>query len=308
MNSINMHGDVIELEESHHYTKTDIEIIAKLAQMPKIVYDRLRKQTAKELGIQIKTLDGLVKESRVKTNASASAQNGLILFKEPKPWNEPIDLGELLTELTDVFNRFAVLPEHSDIAMALWVCFSWCIDAANTAPILAISSLEKRCGKTKILSLLNLLVKRPLSTSNITPAALFRAIEEYKPTLLIDEADTFIKQSDDLRGILNSSHTRSTAFVLRTIGDEHIPKAFNTWEAKAIALIGKLPDTLHDRSIVIPLKRKLTHEKTERLYRTDYNFDLIKSKLVRFAIDHTEAVKKVIPKSLICISDRAADN
>jgi putative DNA primase/helicase len=192
--------------------------------------------------------------------------------------------------------------------MALWVCFSWCIDSANTAPILAISSPEKRCGKTTVLSLLNLVVKRPLSTSNITPAALFRAIEEYKPTLLIDEADTFIKQSDDLRGILNSGHTRSTAFVLRTIGDEHLPKAFNTWGAKAIALIGKLPDTLHDRSIVIPLKRKLTHEKTERLYRTDYNFDLIKSKLARFADDYAEDVKEVIPKSLNHVSDRAADN
>ncbi len=308
MDSINTQDNIAELESSHYYTQTDIEIIAKLAKMPKIVYDRLRKQVSKELGIQIKTLDGLVKESKVKANASESAQNGLILFKEPKPWGEPVNLGELLTELTDTFNRFAVLTEHSDIAMALWVCFSWCIDAANTAPILAISSPEKRCGKTTVLSLLNLLVKRPLSTSNITPAALFRAIEEYKPTLLIDEADTFIKQSDDLRGILNSGHTRSTAFVLRTVGDEHVPKAFNTWGAKAIALIGKLPDTLHDRSIVIPLKRKLTHEKTERLYRTDYNFDLIKSKLARFADDYAEDVKEVVPKSLNHVSDRAADN
>jgi putative DNA primase/helicase len=271
--------------------RTDIDIITKLAQISKIDYDRLRKQTAKELGVQIRTLDDAVKQEREKSKTSATLTREAILFKEIEPWHEPINLSELLTELTGTFNRFAILPEHSDIAMALWVCFTWCIDAANTAPILAISSPEKRCGKTTVLSLLNLLVKRPLSTSNITPAALFRAIEEYKPTLLIDEADTFLKQSDDLRGILNSGHTRSTAFVLRTIGDDHAPKAFNTWGAKAIALIGKLPDTLHDRSIVIPLKRKLTHEKTERLFRTDYNFDQIKRKLSRFAIDYAEVIK-----------------
>jgi hypothetical protein len=66
MNSTNIHSDITKLEESYHYTQTDIEIIAKLAKMPKIVYDRLRKQVSKELGIQIKTLDGLVKESKVK--------------------------------------------------------------------------------------------------------------------------------------------------------------------------------------------------------------------------------------------------
>jgi putative DNA primase/helicase len=244
-------------------TQADTNIITKLAQMPRIDYDRVRKQTAKELGIQIKTLDDEVKLERIKTKANSASTNG-VLFKEIEPWQESVDVGALLNELTKIFKRFVVLPEYSDLVMALWVCFTWCIDAANTAPILAISSPEKRCGKTTVLSLLNLLVKKPLSTSNITPAALFRTIEEYKPTLLIDEADTFIKQSDDLRGILNSGHTRSTAFVLRTIGDDHIPKAFNTWGAKAIALIGKLSDTLHDRSIVISLKRKLSHERTER--------------------------------------------
>jgi len=71
--------------------------------------------------------------------------------------------------------------------------------------------------------------------------------------------------------------------VLRTVGDDHKPKTFNTWGAKAIALIGKLQDTLHDRSIVVQLKRKLPGERTERLHRTDYNFEIVRQKLARFA-------------------------
>ena len=35
---------------------------------------------------------------------------------------------------------------------------------------------------------------RPLSTSNTTAAAIFRTIEAARPTLLIDEADTFLRQ------------------------------------------------------------------------------------------------------------------
>jgi putative DNA primase/helicase len=49
--------------------------------------------------------------------------------------------------------------------------------------------------------------------------AVFRAIEEKQPTLLIDEADTFLQGNDELRGILNSGYTRKTAFVVR-VGPE----------------------------------------------------------------------------------------
>src|SRR3954464_13802467 len=45
--------------------------------------------------------------------------------------------------------------------------------------------------------------------------AVYRAIEEKQPTLLIDEADTFLQGNDELRGILNSGYTRKTAFVVR---------------------------------------------------------------------------------------------
>ena len=62
--------------------------------------------------------------------------------------------------------------------------------------------------------------------------------------------------NDELRGILNSGHSRRLAVVIRTVGDEHEARTFSTWCAKAIALIGKLPDTLEDRSIIIRMRRR----------------------------------------------------
>lgn len=47
-----------------------------------------------------------------------------------------------------------------------------------------------------------------------------------------------------VRGILNSGYTRDAAFVVRTVGDDNEPCRFSTWAAKAVALIGRLPDTL----------------------------------------------------------------
>ncbi len=155
------------------------------------------------------------------------------------------------------------------------------------------------------------LVCKPILASNISAAALFRTIELWKPTIIIDEADTFIRDSDELRGIINSGHTRPTAYVIRTTGDDHTPKRFSTWGAKAIAIIGSLPDTLHDRSIVIQLRRKLVHEKTEKLRHANPNlFKNLQRKLLRFSNDHAESIKNSRPNfpESIGISDRALDN
>ena len=63
--------------------------------------------------------------------------------------------------------------------------------------------------------------------ANITAAAIFRTIDAWSPTLLIDEADSFLGETgDELRGILNSGHTRDTAYVIRVSGEELEPRQF----------------------------------------------------------------------------------
>lgn len=161
-----------------------------------------------------------------------------MVFPETEPWPEAVDGGELLAKLAATCRRYIVLPEHADVALALWIVFTHCVDAVSVAPILALTSPEKRCGKSTVLALLRRLVQRAMAAANISAAALFRAVEAWAPTLLIDEADTFMGATEELRGILNSGHTRDSAFVIRTVGDDHEPRRFSTWGAKAIALIG----------------------------------------------------------------------
>ena len=113
---------------------------------------------------------------------------------------------------------------YGSIALALWVLPCYMFEAWFTSPYLAITSPVKRCGKTLLLIVLGALVPCRLFASNVTPAVLFRTIEKYAPTLLIDEADTFIRDKDELRGVLNSGHTRTTALVLRAVGEDHDPR------------------------------------------------------------------------------------
>ena len=64
---------------------------------------------------------------------------------------------------------------------------------------------------------------------------------------MIDEADTFLAEAEELRGVLNSGHRR-TGEVIRDVGDDFEPRRFSTWAPVAIAAIGKIPGTLEDRS------------------------------------------------------------
>jgi putative DNA primase/helicase len=183
---------------------------------------------------------------------------------EPEPWPEPVDGAALIGGLEAAINRYVVLPKDAAFTCALWALHAHCFDAFTCTPRLAITAPEKRCGKTTLIDVIALLVPKVLTTANISAAALFRTVELARPALLIDEADTFLGENEELRGILNSGH-RAGGQVIRAVGEDFEPRAFSTHCPVAIAQIGKLPDTLADRSIHISMKRRAPGERVTRL-------------------------------------------
>jgi len=179
--------------------------------------------------------------------------------------------------------------------LALWVLFTHVFEAVRVSPRLALLSPLPECGKTTALSILSRLVPKPLTASNVSSAVIYRVIEERQPTLLMDEADTYLEGKDDLRGILNSGHTPETAFVLRCVGQDHEPKSFSTWTPMAIAKIGPLPDTLASRSFIIPMHRRRADEHVEKLdaLRDVHAVENLARKAARWANDNVEIIRCV---------------
>jgi putative DNA primase/helicase len=231
-----------------------------------------------------------------------------LVLSNLEPWHEPVDGATLLASIAAAIRAYVIMEEGGAGAVALWALHAYALDAFSISPRLAITSAEKRCGKTTLLDVLCCLVPRPLPTANATAPAIFRTIEACAPTLLIEEADTFLTPNNELRGVLNSGH-RKGGTVLRLVGNDHEPRHFSTWAATAIAMIGGLPDTLADRSIEIHLRRKLASEHVAR-FRADRATDLLPlaRMAVRWSADHFEALRRadsLIPPGL---HDRAADN
>jgi putative DNA primase/helicase len=177
------------------------------------------------------------------------------------------------------------------------------------SPILALASPDKRCGKTTTLTLISALVPRPLPAANVTAAGVFRAVEKLRPTLLIDEADTFLGENEGLRGVLNSGHVRTMANVVRVVGDDQDVGLFSTFAPKVIAMIGELPATLTDRAIVIRLRRKQGGERTASL-RLDRlaDYDIYGRKVARWVHDAGDLIQAADPEVPDGLNDRAADN
>jgi putative DNA primase/helicase len=281
--------------------------IKRLAALSQIEYDQQRIEVAKKLGIRVDTLDRAVAKVRAKQEAA----DDTLPHWNVDPYPDPVDGAALLDAIRQVFRRYIVLPQDADIALALWALHAWTIDACEISPFMVLVSPTKRCGKTSVLILLQYLTPRSELASNISPSALFRYVEDTRPTLLIDEADSFVKDNEELRGILNSGHTKTAAHVIRNveIGGEHKPRRFSTWAPKAIATIRKLADTLEDRAIIVSLQRKRSGAQVERLRRRDNDeFAKLRSQAARWAADNVGHLADPDPQMPAELNDRAADN
>lgn len=313
---VNTETDVLENQVTEEVTaetspqedaKIEIEKeLERLASLSTFDYERCRVSEAKRLGnIRSTALDKMVKAYQLE---NAPAAGGAVMFEEVEPWDEPVNGALLLDAIAMVIEQHIVCERHTVYAVALWIMFTWCIDAAQIAPIACITAPEKRCGKSQLLRLMAALSLRPLKTENITAAALFRSIEKWQPTLFIDEADTFLKENEDMRGVLNAGYEKNGC-VIRTTGDNHEPTPFRVFGAKAISGIGHLPDTLKDRSIILELRRKQPNETRVRLRHADMSlFERLKQQLARWADDNLEALRVSRPVLPDALNDRAQDS
>lgn len=285
--------------------KTDEELIVSLAMLKPIDYDRARLEQAKCLGIRPATLDNIVKAERERNNNDDSP------FTDIEPWHETVNPAQLLDEITSTIQRFIVLDKHQAQAAALWVGACWFVEVIPFAPFALINAPERACGKTQLLTVMGKLTPRTLQASGISPAAFYRTIEKYHPTIFIDEIETVLKDNEPLRGIFNAGYSRDSSIIIRCVGDDLEPRHFNIWGMKAIAGINaiKLADTVTSRSIIFELRRKTADEKVERLRMAEPNlFADLTAKLARFSADYIQQVKNSKPILPNALGDRDQDN
>ena len=168
------------------------KLIDELARLNDVEYDRRRNEAADQMGIRRGTLDDQVNARRAE-RAEETGPPPLFGHWVVEPWPEAVGTGELILALAGRVKRHVILSDDEALTVALWIMFAWVHDAAAVhSPILLVTSAEANSGKTQLLSLLGFLVPRALVCVEISEATLFRGIEKWQPTIIVDEADVIL--------------------------------------------------------------------------------------------------------------------
>jgi Protein of unknown function (DUF3631) len=236
---------------------------------------------------------------------------------EPSPdqaGSAPVDGQAVIERIVSVVIQYIVVSRAAALVSALWVIHTHAFEAANYTPYLFIKSATRRCGKSRLLDVLMLLVARPILVGDTTVAALFRSILDPKPTLLLDEQDGLRRglrdSSDDMRRMMNAGSERGrTVRRCEQVGRKQEVVAFDVFCPKALAGIGNLPDTVMDRALTVELERKRPNDKVDRFTKDDADALAapLRAAAARWAEDNLAALKGAKPTLPDALDDRAKD-
>lgn len=246
------------------------------------------------------------------TGKDGELQGKVLTLPEFEPWPEAVDGAAVLDDLVAAFKHFVILPEHGAEAAALWVfaiAHGLPLGISDFNPPLTLTSATMRCGKSRLIELLAPVVPRPVVSSNVSEASLYRVIAKYKPTVIIDEIDRIDPRRSELWGLINASNTRGGAYTLRCVGEDFDPRLFSTWAPLVLSGIGRRTGTVMDRSIVLKMRRRAPGESIGRLTTAAREeLHAIGRRVARWMADHADTLRGLSIEGPAALDDRAADN
>jgi hypothetical protein len=220
--------------------------------------------------------------------------------------DEPaLPLAEKLHAVEAFLRRYVALSEAQYIGTTLWAAHTHAIEATSTTPYLHVTSPEPECGKSRLFECLEAVTPSPLYAASMTPAVLFRAVEQLSPTLLLDEADNLLGDKEakkELFAILNAGCRRG-AVALRCGGNNRDRlDSFETFCPKAIAGLDDLVATLASRCLRIEMQRRRLDELVSDFFRDEAHAEAapIRDGLAAWAANEQliEQLKRARPERL----------
>jgi hypothetical protein len=163
-----------------------------------------------------------------------SIKEGAVLLPTGIETFESLDA--LIKEIQQHIHKYLDVSEDFEIFASYYVLLSWVYDKVSTLPYLRALG-DTGTGKSRFLKVIgNLCYKPCIIAGAITPAPIYRMIEKFHGTLIIDEAD--MKNSDsynEVIKILNCGFEKGTPVIRCDKDDPNDLQFFCTYCPKLIA-------------------------------------------------------------------------
>jgi hypothetical protein len=168
------------------------------------------------------------------------------LFNEVKEfWMRHVDVSNPL--LYDVFSAFTLM--------------TWRIEDFKVVPYLFYLG-PMASGKSRALEILHFLCYRAIMASSVSAAVIFRVLEAWHPTLLLDEAEVYNREGMiEVLALLNAGYRKGQVALRMEKMEDGNPTIgfFDTFGPKALAGTQELADTLQSRSILTHMTKNTKH-------------------------------------------------
>src|ERR1041385_8692004 len=221
-------------------------------------------------------IEPILKISESKRLVPYSADNNLIKHGVVLFPSQPLEYGtqaELVSEIIAFIHRYVDVSPLFETIASYYVLLSWVYDGFNELPYLRLRG-DPGCGKTRFLLTVGSLCYKPMFASGAsTVSPLFRILDAFRGTLIIDEGDFRLSdERAEIVKILNNGNSKGFP-VLRSEASknkEFNPRASTVFGPKLVATRGFFEDKALE-------SRCLTEEMGQRRLREDIPISLLAS-------------------------------
>jgi hypothetical protein len=149
------------------------------------------------------------------SNKTKILQNGVVLF--PSAALDFGDFQSLFQEVRKFIFKYVQVSEFYEIVSCYYVLLTWLFDGFQELPYLRVLG-DYGSGKSRFLRVIGSLCYKPMFlTGATTVSPIFRLIDKFQGTLILDEADfVYSDTTNELVKILNGGFSRASSNVLRS--------------------------------------------------------------------------------------------
>lgn len=173
-----------------------------------------------------------------------------------------------------------------------WIFSTYVLKRWQSVPYLFFLGPVKS-GKTRALECLQQLCYRGVLAANISGPALYRLIEVYTPTILLDETEIYNSEArSEIIGLLNSGYRRGQYAIRASTGQDVKPEPvyYKVFGFKAMAGTRGHKETLESRSIVISMYKAT---RKVRLFLDRETAKQLRMQLLLWRLEQFDAVDAV---------------
>jgi len=194
----------------------------------------------------------------------------------------------LFSEIRAFIHRYLELPADFEEIASLYVLLTWVFEFAPSIPYLRVIG-DWGTGKTRFLQVVGAICFRPIFASGATtPAPIFRILEQFRGTLVLDEAD-FNDSSSwmEMVKLLNNGY-RPGMPVLRADKEngKWYPRSYQVFGPKLIATRFRFKDEALESRCLTSEMMPLTRDDIPRVLPPAFDTEVadLRAKLLTFRL------------------------